>query len=344
MKTQSSPRLSICIATMNRADVIGETLESITSQARENVEIIILDGASTDDTPKVVDGFRQRLPELKYIRESANGGVDKDYDRAVQAATGEYCWLMSDDDLLAPDALSTVLSAIERDFSLIIVNADIRTRDMSKIIETRRLAFDGDRIYQPHQFDEFFADAAAYMSFIGCVVIRRSIWLQRERERYFGSLFIHMGVIFQTPLPSPILIISRPLIAIRYGNAVWKPKEFEIWMFKWPNLVWSFECLSPSARQAVIQQEPWRKLKTLFYYRAKGTYSLVEYRKWIKPRVTSMIDRFGVRSIALIPGFIANLLALLYCLRPDLNSNMMRIDLEKSRYYFGNWFNGRKKG
>ena len=68
-------KLSVCIATMNRADVIGETLESIVSQARDDVEISqILDGASTDNTREVVEGYRkQRFPALRYVRASSNG-------------------------------------------------------------------------------------------------------------------------------------------------------------------------------------------------------------------------------------------------------------------------------
>jgi abequosyltransferase len=343
MNAQGLPKLSICIATMNRADVIAETLESIISQADERVEVVVLDGASTDNTPEIVESFRLRFPRLRYIRESINGGVDKDYDRAVQAASGEYCWLMSDDDLLAPGSIRAVLAAIERAFCLIVVNAEVRTRDMSSVIESRRLVIDADREYAPHEFESFFVDTAMYMSFIGCVVIRRSMWMERVRERYFGTLFIHMGVVFQAPLPSDVLVIAQPFISIRYANAMWKPREFEIWMFKWPRLLWSFECLSPAARDAVSRQEPWRKLKTLFFYRAKGTYSIAEYRKLLAPRLGSTAQRLGVFSIALIPGFMANLLALLYCLRPHRSSKMMRIDLMKSRYYFGNWFDAKRK-
>jgi abequosyltransferase len=337
------PRLSVCIATMNRADVIGETLESIVAQAGDHVEIVVIDGASTDNTPEILERYRQRCPALRYVRETVNGGVDQDFDRAVMAASGEYCWLMSDDDLLAPDAVRTVLAAIDRAFSLIIVNAEVRSRDMSKVIEPRLLAFDSDREYGPDRVDSFFKDAAAYLSFIGCVVIRRSIWMERQRERYFGTLFIHMGVIFQAPLPGEILVISRALISIRYGNAMWRSKEFEIWMFKWPNLLWSFDSVSPAARGAVTRVDPWRNLKRLLIYRAKGTYSVNEYRKWIQPRLTSIRERIGPRSVAMVPGFIANIAGIIYSFLPNPRSKMFRIDMKKSRYYFGNWFNAKHR-
>ena len=66
---------------------------------------------------------------------------------------------------------------------------------------------------------------------------------------------------------------------------------------------------------------------------------MTEYRKWIAPRLTSFTERMGACFIALIPGFVANLVFLLYTFGPIQNSRMARIDLMKSRYYFGNWFN-----
>ena len=79
-------RLSICIATLNRGAFIGETLESIIRQATDEVEIVVVDGASTDNTEEVVRGFQQRWPRLNYLRLPEKGGVDRDYDRAVALA------------------------------------------------------------------------------------------------------------------------------------------------------------------------------------------------------------------------------------------------------------------
>ena len=344
MTGERQPKLSICIATRNRGELIGETLASIVSQANVDTEIVVLDGASTDDTPNIVEKYRLLCPRLRYIRQGTNGGVDKDFDRAVEAASGEYCWLMSDDDLLAPDAIETVLRAIAQNFSLVVVNAEVRTRDMSRILEAQRLVLDHDREYEPEAMDALFVDTAAYMSFIGCVVIRRSIWTSRDRERYYGSQFIHAGVIFQSPLPGKALIIARPLISIRYSNAVWRSSEFEIWMFKWPGLLWSFDGISASARDAVCKLEPWRKLTTLVFYRAKGTYSVAEYRRWIKPRLTSVGKRIGPRTIAMMPGVIANIVSLVYCVFfPNRMAGMIRVDLMSSPYYVGNWFNARAR-
>ncbi len=61
-------KLSICIPTYNRAQFIGGTIQSLISQAGNNVEIVIVDGASTDNTTKVVQGYQQKFKNLVYYR------------------------------------------------------------------------------------------------------------------------------------------------------------------------------------------------------------------------------------------------------------------------------------
>jgi abequosyltransferase len=102
-------RLSICIPTLNRGCFIGATLESIVSQSTDEVEIVIVDGGSTDNTQQVVENFQQRFRRLRYFRNEADSGssntpspsgagFDRDCNRAVESAVGEYCWLFTDDD------------------------------------------------------------------------------------------------------------------------------------------------------------------------------------------------------------------------------------------------------
>lgn len=88
-----TPLLSFCNPTFNRAEFIGETLDSLLSQVTDEVEIVSVDGGSTDRTEEIVRG-RARANELvKYVRQDRNGGVDRDMDQSVRSATGAYCWL-----------------------------------------------------------------------------------------------------------------------------------------------------------------------------------------------------------------------------------------------------------
>jgi glycosyltransferase involved in cell wall biosynthesis len=331
-------QLSICIATRNRADYIGATLRSIADQAPDKVEIVVLDGASTDATPEVIAGIQSVFPRLRYVRKEKNGGVDRDYDAAVIHAQGDYCWLMSDDDLLKPGAIREVLDAIDEGYSLVIVNSELRNLDLSELIDVNRLQFDADRTYQVGEFDRLFEETSAYLNYIGAVVIRRDIWMEREREPYFGCYFIHEGVIFQRPLPGPSLAIAEPLISVRFGNTQWRPKEFEIRMIRWPELVASLTAVSKEVRRRRYPVAPWRSFKSLFFYRAKGTYDLGDYRRWVRPRVHKLHDRVRAFVVACFPGMLANLVGLVYCRLPYRDSNVHLLDMKASRFFYRNWF------
>ena len=69
-------RLSICMPTYNFGRFIGEALDSIMKQATDEVEIIVLDGASTDNTLDVVRSFQARFPRIYYHCLSRRGGID----------------------------------------------------------------------------------------------------------------------------------------------------------------------------------------------------------------------------------------------------------------------------
>ncbi len=295
----------------------------------------MVDGGSTDNTEEVVRSFQKDHPGIRYFRLGRNNGIDQDFAEAVRLAQGEYCWLFSDDDLFRPDAIDTVLRVIRDHYALIIANAEVCNRDFTKVLERARLPLIADKIYKPGETAQVLADCGRYLSFIGCVIIRNDLWRSREKERYFGSYFIHVGVIFQEPLPGDTLVIAKPLISIRYGNAMWLARYFEIWMFKWPNLIWSFRDYPDAAKARVCPREPWRNLARLMIHRAKGTYTIARYAEWLEPRLRSRWTRVLSKAIAYCPGRIANLFGFIYYSVFSRNSARLLVlsDMINSPFY-----------
>lgn len=332
----SDIRLSICIATRNRAKFIGVTLDTILVQATEEVEIVILDGASTDNTEEVIRRYQARSPRLRYFRQETNAGIDRDFAKAVDLARGDYCWLFCDDDLFRPGAIRVVLEALQNDYSLIIADSEVRNADLSQRLQAKKTCLQTNRVYKPHENDLLLGDAGDYLSFIGGVIIKRQLWDAREKEKYFGSCFVHVGVIFQQPLPGDTLVIAEPLISIRYGNASWLGKSFEIFMFKWPRLIWSFEDIPDSAKFRVCSPEPWRMFKTLLHWRARGAYTKAEYRELLEPRLESGWARLVSKACAYFPGRAANLLAFAYysVLHQPRSHPVVLLDLKNSPFCF----------
>jgi abequosyltransferase len=333
----TTPRLSICIATYNRAKYIAETLESIISQVTDEVEVIVVDGASTDHTSSVVKEYADICKQIRYICLPSKGGVDQDYCKAVELVEGKYCWLFTDDDILKPGAVQAVLTAMLQDYGLILVNAEIRNINLSNVLKERYLNFLNNRVYKKECFEQLFMDVADYLSFIGGVVIKKSLWDSREKKVYFGTAFVHVGVIFQSPFTDETMVLADPLISIRYGNASWTDKSFEISLFKWPDLIWSFSHFSESARSRVHRREPWRSMKSLLMYRARGLYSRTEFNKYLVPRLPNPAERFILRIIAQLPGIVLNWSLYKYfrVFRFHYShSEPLLVELENSKYFY----------
>jgi glycosyltransferase involved in cell wall biosynthesis len=324
-------KLSICIATYSREKFIGETLDSILCQMTPDIELIVVDGASPDNTSEVMSQYLSRYPKIRYFREPVNSGIDADYDKAVGYASGDYCWLMTDDDLLKPDAISRIVGLVNDNLDLIIVNSEVRSADFSTVLRKRSLHFEDDREYGAEDGERFFSEIANYLSFIGCVVIRRDLWLARNRTFYYGTLFVHVGVIFQHHAITKALIIADPLITIRYGNAMWSARGFEIWLYKWPRLIWSFSDFSDRSKSLVRPSKPWGRLDKLILYRAMGAYTRVEYRDMFSNEGYELSKAMPF-MIAIFPISLANTLASIYCLLGHRKASITIYDLARSQH------------
>lgn len=108
------PTISICIPTYNRAAMLIELLDSIVAQNMDRVEVVVSDDASTDHTARVLARYGSRLPLFRYMRQPCNLGVDRNVAAVAAAATGDYIWLVGDDDRIEPGGIRRVVEALER--------------------------------------------------------------------------------------------------------------------------------------------------------------------------------------------------------------------------------------
>lgn len=327
-------KLSICIATYNRGPFIAMTLDSILPQLTQDVELVVVDGASPDNTSEVMAAYVSQHPHIRYYREEVNSGVDQDYDKTVNYANGEYCWLMTDDDLIVPNAVSRILDALKDGLDLVVVNSEVCNVDFSEILEPRLLNIARDNEYIEGKHESLFAEVGSYLSFIGGVIVRRAFWLGRDRVSYYGTLFVHFGVIFQSPPIRAVRVIADPLIKIRYGNAMWTARGFEIWMFKWPELVWSFQGISDESKRLVCPRRPYLEGKKLFLYRAIGGYSVNEYSRFLSISMTGL-KAIRAYAIAICPAVLSNFISAVYCVINRKNTRTGMYNLVRSPH--ANW-------
>jgi abequosyltransferase len=219
-----APRLSICIPTYNFGAYIGETLASIVPQLVEGVEVVILDGGSTDDTPEVVRSFDH--PAISYHRQHERGGIDRDMARTVALGRGEYCWIFCSDDVMKPGAIQTVLGCIDSGCDLYLTGMTLCGIDMEPVRDHRVARISADREFDLSSENgraEYFALAettTAFFSFAGSLIVRKRSWeAAGPDESFYGSLWAHVAQIFRM-MPNGLRLhyIARPLLFKRTGN------------------------------------------------------------------------------------------------------------------------------
>jgi glycosyltransferase involved in cell wall biosynthesis len=101
------PALSVIIPTYNRADLLTAAIDSV-RRAGSNLEIIVVDDASTDNTREVCE----RLSEIRYLRFAENQGLAKARNAGILASSAEFVAFLDDDDQRLPGSLDLQLDAL----------------------------------------------------------------------------------------------------------------------------------------------------------------------------------------------------------------------------------------
>src|SRR5262249_4994646 len=109
-RLMSAPQVSLCIPTWNGSAYLGEALESALKQSQEELEILLVDDASTDDTVARASSFKD--PRLRIHRNATRLGIPGNWNRCLALAQGEYVKFLFQDDTLTPRAVEGLLAAL----------------------------------------------------------------------------------------------------------------------------------------------------------------------------------------------------------------------------------------
>lgn len=141
----STPPLSVCVPTRDRADYLPGTLDSILAQDVDGLEIVVCDDGSKDTTRSILDGYADR--RIRVVRHGRARGVAAARNSCLSAARGELIAWLDSDDVYEPGALTRLREALESDPAIGMVHASHTVIDA----RGRRLPdwpapFDTDRV------------------------------------------------------------------------------------------------------------------------------------------------------------------------------------------------------
>ena len=193
-------KLSLCMPVYNFGPFMGETLDSIIPQLKPGVEIVILDGGSSDNTAEVAAAYCAACPQIRYIRQDHRGGIDRDMARSIDLSEGEYFWLFSGDDLMKPGALDYVLEQIESGLDVYLCGLTLCDRHMNVIADHKVSHAPDGAIYnltdmaQRKDYFEKAITTTAFFSFMGSLIMRREWWDRRPfDERFDRTCWAHVA-------------------------------------------------------------------------------------------------------------------------------------------------------
>ncbi len=169
------PLVSIITSTFNSSRTVGKAIESVLGQTYDNIEYIIADGESSDDTVAVAQSYRRQFEKRGFhysILCSRDTGIYAGMNKGISAANGELVGIVNSDDYYEPDIVKTVVRRyLKTDFDLFYADINIvsenggsvrvkRSKLMKHYFTTRHwnhpTTFVPKRIYDIRKYDESF--------------------------------------------------------------------------------------------------------------------------------------------------------------------------------------------
>lgn len=274
MGDRKGPLLSICIPTYNRSKSLRICLLSILNQTRgleEDVEVVVSDNCSNDDTTQVVEWTRKYGP-LRYHRNESNIGAGPNFFLlSNELAKGEFCWLIGDDDFLRKDALSRLIPTMQENpevdlfFSNCMSIDDALLGQMRHPVSSSQFPDDLESFsanlndFELKSFDDLFdPEINPYsLAFLPCSIFRRQRWLEASRQvtvsidnfRDIETTYPHAICLAKSMRKSRIFYFGDPLFVRTNRGTDWQAEYPLAWVVRLLQLLDYFESLGIDERR-----------------------------------------------------------------------------------------------
>lgn len=214
--------LTIAIPTFNRSKFLNILLESIYIQLigkSYSVEVVVHDNNSCDSTLAVVSAWKSKGLLVDYKKNSVNVGADRNIAKAFLDSLSKYVWVVGDDDILLPGAISAIIC---------IINSE-----SPALIYLSCRGFSGDFNFKGEKFSKvnyislsqkaFLKKTNIYLTFITAVVINKKAFFDAGFGRNLADLYdTHLAqlgwVLPAVYLNMPLVYVSTSMVAGRNEN------------------------------------------------------------------------------------------------------------------------------
>ncbi len=230
--------ISFCIPTYNRVHLLKQTLDSVISQIDGELEqIVISDNCSSDSTKSLVESYQKKYPFITYHRWGAVVEAGQNLLKSVELAEKDFCWLLTDDDIIESGGVKKVKKALTTFPDLSGLSVGIKGYDL--YLQNEKIIRFQHSIQKFHIFSdktECLKNLGAWLGFWSAQIVRKSYWEEVKKDsnhlKYLGYHHLYL-------LSHVICVHSRwaflpdPIIGYRAGNETFSVehgllKRFEI--------------------------------------------------------------------------------------------------------------------
>lgn len=303
------PVLCIVIPTFNRAAFLDQCLAfAVEAIGDHAVPIYISDNCSSDNTTEVVKKWLALYPLIRYSRNHANMGPDRNFEMALKMGQADYVWLLGDTYRITRacvDHLIASLTCCAQSPDVVVLNV------VGRVIDVPGTTFTDANL--------LLTRLGWHMTCMSSLVYRRDVLAQAPYARFRSTNFIQVGIIFESIENRPFAVEWVPdqsVYGINIAGVIkesWRARVLQVWVERWSNFVMS---LPPSyalaTKLACIKAHNSKSglfsIGSMLSLRAENAFGWAVMRQYPNYLALNPARLIAARLIALLPVHVARAL------------------------------------
>lgn len=189
-------KVSVIVPVYNVSKYLQRGIESVLSQSYRDLELLLVDDGSTDESGRICDEYAARDCRIRVFHKE-NGGVASARNVGLDQATGEWVYFMDPDDELFPDCLSVLTSGISEGVDVVMGGYEEYRVD-GKLIRAIKSSFEAVILDKSKSLKPLFAPYSPEFGYVGhaCLRLYRLDIIRKNRIRFDETVSIREGTLF----------------------------------------------------------------------------------------------------------------------------------------------------
>ncbi|MEN3931049.1 glycosyltransferase [Microvirga sp. W0021] len=207
LRTDYQPLVSVIIPNFNHARFLSQRLDCIINQSYKNIEIIVLDDTSTDNSLEVIGEYQKKYSSLITLiaNEHNSGNIFKQWRKGIEQASGELIWICESDDFADPEFLKNTVSEFADDAVMMAFGKIQFAREdgtpyegLDAYRERAEAGIWQNRLVRPAKawFDNAFGVSNVIANVGGCLIrkqpVEDTIWKEATSYRVLGDWYLYL--------------------------------------------------------------------------------------------------------------------------------------------------------